>query len=254
MRGAIPARTIPGTDDIPESMLLAPMIFEDHVLGVLVLSRLGLHQFTDDDLRLLVIYASFAGQAMANADATERLRDQSATLTRRLRSQRALLHITELILATLDPRAILEQITDRLAELVEYDNVAIETLDRTTGRLRPLTAKGVHAAQYMEEWQPGEEGLATWVIANGEPQLVVDELLDPRVQQFDSTGPIEGSIICVPLRGRDGVVGVVSVERLGTEHRFDDEEFELVQLFAGQVSITLQNAALSLGRGPGPDR
>ena len=50
------------------------MIFEDQVLGVLVLSKLGLHQFSDDDLRLLVIYASFAAQAMANADATERLR------------------------------------------------------------------------------------------------------------------------------------------------------------------------------------
>ena len=72
------ANTIPGTeDDLDESMLLAPMMFEDHVLGVLVLSKLGLDQFSDDDLRLLVIYASFAAQAMANADTTERLREQS---------------------------------------------------------------------------------------------------------------------------------------------------------------------------------
>ncbi len=73
------ANTIPGTeDDLDESMLLAPMLFDDQVLGVLVLSKLGLHKFTDDDLRLLVIYASFAAQAMANADTTERLREQSA--------------------------------------------------------------------------------------------------------------------------------------------------------------------------------
>ena len=64
------ANTIPGTeDDLDESMLLAPMLFDDQVLGVLVLSKLGLDQFSDDDLRLLVIYASFAAQAMANADA-----------------------------------------------------------------------------------------------------------------------------------------------------------------------------------------
>ena len=45
--GADPrANTIPGTDeDLDESMLLAPMLFEDQVLGVLVLSKLGLHQF-----------------------------------------------------------------------------------------------------------------------------------------------------------------------------------------------------------------
>ena len=66
------ANTIPGTeDDLDESMLLAPLIFEERVLGVIVLSKLGLHQFSPDDLRLLEIYASLAAQAMANADATE---------------------------------------------------------------------------------------------------------------------------------------------------------------------------------------
>ena len=99
------ANTIPGTeDDLDESMLLAPMVFEDQVLGVLVLSKLGLNQFSDDDLRLLVIYASFAAQAMANADTTERLREQTLALERQLRSQRELLQITESILTTLDAR------------------------------------------------------------------------------------------------------------------------------------------------------
>ena len=83
-------------------MLLAPMLFDDQVLGVLVLSKLGLNRFSDDDLRLLVIYASFAAQAMANADTTERLRHQSLALERQLRSQRELLQITESLLTTLD--------------------------------------------------------------------------------------------------------------------------------------------------------
>ena len=98
------ANTIPGTeDDLDESMLLAPMLFEDQVLGVLVLSKLGLHQFSDDDLRLLVIYASFAAQAFSNADATEKLRAQSDALERQLENQRRLLQVTESILTTLDP-------------------------------------------------------------------------------------------------------------------------------------------------------
>ena len=36
-------------------MLLAPMLFEDEVLGVLVLSKLGLRRFRNDDLRLIEI-------------------------------------------------------------------------------------------------------------------------------------------------------------------------------------------------------
>jgi diguanylate cyclase (GGDEF)-like protein/excisionase family DNA binding protein len=237
------ANTIPGTeDDLDESMLLAPMLYEDDVLGVLVLSKLGLHQFRDDDLRLLVIYASFAAQAFANADATGLLRDQSDALGRQLANQRALLQVTESILTTLDPRAILEQVAARLSDLVGYDNLSIELLDRASGLLRPLTAIGVHAAEYLEPWQPGEEGLATWVVANNEPTLVQDERNDPRVLQFRGTGTVDGSLICLPLRGRDGATGVLTLERLGLEHGYTEEEFELVKLFAAQVSIALQNA------------
>ncbi len=237
------ANTIPGTDDdMDESMLLAPMTFENQVLGVLVLSKLGLHQFAEDDLRLLEIYASFAAQAFANADATSLLRAQSDALGRQLANQRALLALTESILTTLEPQAILDQVSERLSELVGYDNLSIEVLDRLTGLLRPLTAKGVHAREYLEPWLPGEEGLATWVVAHNEPALVSDEAADPRVNQFRDTGPLDGSMICVPLRGRDGATGVLTLERLGLEQRYTEEEFELVQLFAAQVSIALQNA------------
>jgi diguanylate cyclase (GGDEF)-like protein/excisionase family DNA binding protein len=237
------ANTIPGTeDDLDESMLLAPMTFEDQVLGVLVLSKLGLHQFSDDDLRLLVIYASFAAQAFATAIATERLRAQSDALARQLENQRGLLQVTESILTTLDPRAILDQVVERLAELVGYDNIAIEIVDPATKRLTPLTARGVHAAEYLEPWAPGEEGLATWVVAHNEPALVLDERNDQRVNQFRSTEALDGSLICVPLRGRDGATGVLTLERLGLDHRYTEDEFELVKLFAAQVSIALQNA------------
>ncbi len=242
------AATIPGTEvDLDESMLLAPMLFEDEVLGVLVLSKLGLHQFSDDDLRLLVIYASFAAQAMANADTTERLLEQSSALERQLRSQRELLHITETILTTLDSRAVLEGITDRLGRLIACDNVAIEVMDPATGLLTPLTARGIHAANYLEPCEPGETGVATWVVNHNEPVYIEDERHDPRVNHFRSdqgvaSASVDGSLIVVPLRGRLGAIGVLTIERLGVGNTFAPEEFDLVQLFAAQVSIALQNA------------
>ena len=236
------ANTIPGTeDDLDESMLLAPMLYEDQVLGVLVLARLGLHQFRDDDLRLLEIYASFAAQAMANADATEQLRRQSDALERQVRSQRVLLQISESILTNLDVHSILESVADRLGELVGWDNVAIELCDAARGVLSPVMAKGANAAYYMEPWEPGEEGLATWVVDHNEPALVADQFSDPRVAHFKD-GPIHGSLIVVPLRGRDRAIGVLTLERIGDGRTFTDGEFDLVKLFAAQVSIALQNA------------
>ena len=238
------ANTIPGTeDDLDESMLLAPMTFEDRVLGVLVLSKLGLDQFRDDELRLLVIYASFAAQAMTNAETTERLMEQTAALERQVRSQRELLSITEEILTTFDARAVLEGITERLGGLIACDNIAIEVVDPASGLLTPLTARGIHAASYLEPWMPGETGIATWVVDHNEPAFITDERADPRVNHFrDQDGAADGSLIVVPLRGRHGAIGVLTIERLGVGHTFSGDDFDLVQLFAAQVSIALQNA------------
>ena len=52
--------------------------------------------------------------------------------------------------------------------------------------------------------------------------------------------------MCVPLRARDGAIGVLTLERLGEGRVFSDDEFELVQLFAAQASIALQNAEVHL--------
>ena len=229
------ANTIPGTDeDLDESMLLAPMLFEDDVLGVLVLSKLGLRQFADDDLRLLVIYASFAAQAMAHADATQ-------SLERQIQSQRHLLQITESILTTLNTGSLLESVADRLGELVGWDNVAIDLFDRELGVLVPVMAKGADAAEYLEPWQPGETGISTWVQEHNEAVWLNDQFTDPRMF-LRARGPVHGGLICVPLRARSGASGILIIERLGEGRHFTDQEFELVKLFAAQVSIAVQNA------------
>ncbi len=236
------AATIPGsTPDLDESMILAPMLFDDAVLGVLVLSKLGLSQFTDDDLRLLEIYASFAAQAFSNAGIAEQLEAKSTALERQLRSQRDLLSITESILTTLDPQRVLEQVADRLGELVGYENLAIEVMDSLTGQLHPLTVRGPHAARLIRPGDEGRMSIATWVTRNRQAVLIVDERLDPRMSQVHDS-PREGSLVAVPLRGRDGTAGVLILERLGPGNVYSKGEFELVQLFAAQVSIALQNA------------
>jgi diguanylate cyclase (GGDEF)-like protein len=109
-----------------------------------------------------------------------------------------------------------------------------------------LTARGVHADAYLMSWEPGETGIATWVVEHNEPVYVADERNDPRVNTFRDTGAQDGCLIVVPLRGRDGAMGVLTLERLGVGASFEEDEFELVQLFAGQASIALQNAEVHL--------
>ena len=236
---------IPGTEpDLPESMLLAPMSFDDRVLGVLVLSKLGLDQFTDDDLRLLVIYASFAAQAMANADTTERLREQSAALERQVREPaRAPRRSPSRSSSTLDGRNILESITERLGDLVACDNIAIEVVDPATGPAdaadrtrRPR--RRVHASRGNRARRASPRG---WSSTTSRPISKMSGQTRGSTTSGDAADQ-DGSLIVVPLRGRDGAVGVLTMERIGLGITFAPDEFELVQLFAAQVSIAMQNA------------
>jgi diguanylate cyclase (GGDEF)-like protein len=237
-------RTPGAKPDAPQSMLLAPMIHEGMCLGVVVLAYAGTRHFTDDDLRLLAIYASFAAQAMASADATERLQAQSVTLERRLRAQHELLRTTEDILTILDRGTILDQITDRLWTLIRCDNLSIEVVDAVAGILVPISARGVSAPELLKPWLPGEQGIAPWAVQHNQSALIEDEWSDPRVYVDPAVGPVDGSLIVVPLLGGAGgtATGVLTVERLGLAEPFGEEEFDLVKLFAAQVSIALRNA------------
>jgi diguanylate cyclase (GGDEF)-like protein len=70
---------IPGTEDVDESMIVVPLVFEDEVLGVLEVSRLGIDAFEPTDLRLLQIIGAQAAVALANARRVEALERQART-------------------------------------------------------------------------------------------------------------------------------------------------------------------------------
>ena len=60
------AINIAGTPPIKESILVAPMACNEHQVGVIVLSKEGVAQFDDDDLRLLEVVAAQAAVACEN--------------------------------------------------------------------------------------------------------------------------------------------------------------------------------------------
>jgi len=62
-----------GTEVIDESMLAVPVVFEDEILAVIVVLKLGLNQYSLDQLRLLTILANQAAVSMANARLIDRL-------------------------------------------------------------------------------------------------------------------------------------------------------------------------------------
>ena len=209
--------TIPGTDaELDESMLLAPMVHEGACLGVVVLVRQGLRQFTEDDLRLLVIYASFAAQAMANADATFLLREQSARAgAPAARPARAPAHHgihphhagpARRPRADHGPPRVADPLRQHRHRGRRLPHGPAPAPDRPR-RARRLLPRPLGARR-------DRESPRGWSSTTS-PVLVEDERTDPRVNHFREMGAIEGSLIVVPLIGPKGAAGVLTLERLG---------------------------------------
>ncbi len=227
----------------PESMLLVPMSYESRVLGVIVLSKAGYDQYSDDDQRILEIFAGYAAQALANAEAFAQVRRQQAELHHRLESQRRLLEVNERLLATLDQSGVLEMIADSLKTVVTYDSLTIYRVDRTTGMRRAVVARDRFAELILSHESPLDAGITGWTIRSAEAVLANDAHLDPRSVQIPGTPEEPESMIVCPLLVAGEVVGTLNMARMGgAESHFTQDEFELVQLFAAQASIALRNA------------
>jgi diguanylate cyclase (GGDEF)-like protein/PAS domain S-box-containing protein len=240
-----PRGLLVGTINGPESMLLVPMTYDDRVEGVIVLAKLGRNRFTADHEATLSIFAGHAAQALVNADNAERVRHQQVELERQLASQRRLLEVNETLLSTLDPQAVLEMIADSLKAVVAYDSLTIYRVDREASVRRPVVARDRFADVIMDYVGPLGIGVTGWVIERNEAVLANDAHLDPRSVQIPGTPFEPESMIVVPLAVAGEVIGTMNIGRMGHEEsHFDENEFELTKLFAGQASIALQNAEI----------
>lgn len=235
--------TIAGTEEIDESMLVVPMVYEGRSVGVIALSKLGLNQFSTDDLQTMMIFAGYAAQALVNARSYRRLEEQSSQLARQLDSQRKLLDVSAQVMGTLEQEDILEVVADGLKAVVHYDNLSIYRADHAKQVLVPVLTREEHAAEVAAYIIPFGRGLIGWVVENGEAVLANDALADPRVVQIPGTPPDPEALVVVPLISDGQVTGTMNVGRVGGEEvYFSETDFELVQLFAAQASVALRNA------------
>jgi diguanylate cyclase (GGDEF)-like protein len=228
---------------VPESLLVVPMSFEDRAHGVIVVSAEGRDRFGPDDEATLTIFASYAAQAIVNAEHLQRLDRQQGELQHQLASQRRLLEVNERLLSTLDPKGVLEMIADSLKTIVPYDTLTIYRVDHAAGVRRAVVARDRFAEVILEYAGPIGIGITGWVVDHAEAILANDAHLDPRSVQIPGTPFEPESMIVVPLLVAGEVIGTLNIGRMGeSEAYFNRNEFELTKLFAGQASIALVNA------------
>ena len=239
-----PRGLIVGPTDDPESMLIVPMVHQDTVRGVIVVSALGRDQFDADDEVTLTIFAAAAVQALVNAENVQRLHRQQVELEHQLEGQRRLLDVNERLLSTLEPAGILDLIADSLKAIVPYDSLTVYRVDRAAGVRRAVIARDRFADQILAHESPLGTGITGWVIDHGEAVLV-QRSASRRPRRSRSRARRSSRNPSSSCRSWSAArrSARLNIGRMGDEDaHFSPNEYELTKLFAGQASIAMQNA------------
>jgi diguanylate cyclase (GGDEF)-like protein len=139
-----------------------------------------------------------------------------------------------------DVREIGEAIVDELRMLVDYHNCRVYLLEGDS--LEPIAVRGDHESELMEMSFRLGEGLTGVVAESGKPMLVANA----RASEVSIQVPwaeVDESLVSVPLRYGQRVIGVITLAKLGVG-QFDEDDLRLLEVLAGHASVSLENARL----------
>ncbi len=156
------------------------------------------------------------------------------------------IEIGSFINSTLDLTEVLYLIMRYANRVTNSVASTLMLLDDETGELIFCVPTGPKADKLIDVRLPPGEGIAGWVAKHEQPVLVPDTKEDSRFySKIDQISGLETkSILCVPLKSKTKLVGVLEVINKIDGTSFTKEDELLLGIFGYQVAVALENARL----------
>jgi diguanylate cyclase (GGDEF)-like protein len=219
-------RQIEGTEPIEESLLAVPLRYGTRVVGVIVVSQLGLNQFDEDDVRLLEVLAGHAAVAVENASLYESARREADSAT-------ALLEFGRELATFVDLDDIVRRVTALSAEILGSRHTSLYL--EAEGELR-LRAEHGHPAEMVAELVARPYPIEALDVER-EPFIAEPSQYEPVVGE----GPVPGGRYAVAPFEVDGRAGALVA--LVEAEDFGERELRLLGGVAQQAKLAIANAS-----------
>ena len=214
-----------------KGFLGTPIVLRGVAYGNLYLTeKEGEADFDEDDEELVTLLSAQAAVAIENA----RLYESATAWSRQLESMQ---EISEALVGELDLPKLLQLVVERLRELLGARIVAI-ALPVFDG-LRVEAIAGDETGALLHTTIPHESKVGQ-VLARGRSERVDSVLDDPEVVQDVARRFAAATGIYVPLRTRDGSIGVVFAhDKLNRDPRFTSGDLRLAEHFAQRAAVAV---------------
>ncbi len=163
----------------------------------------------------------------------------------KIKQLNTLIELSALINSSLDIAEIRKRAIEAATELVNTEAGSLLFLDDETGDLYFDVAIGEKGEKVKTIRLKKGQGIAGWVAEHDEPVIINDAQNDPRFFKGadEKSGFVTKSMICVPVKTKDKLVGVLqAVNKKGAS--FDNDDLDLLTGLSNQVAIAIENARL----------
>lgn len=156
---------------------------------------------------------------------------------------RLLLEVAKLLSGREDLDVLLGKILDLAFQMLDVDRGAVLLVDERSGQLEARVTKSRRPAPAGEPTY--SKRIVDYVLGNSVAAVFADAAADPRLSAAQSVlvQSIRASM-CVPLKPRDDVIGVLYLDNLSAPHAFPEADLEFLVAFASLAAIAVENAAL----------
>lgn len=152
--------------------------------------------------------------------------------------------IGKTLTSTLDLKEVLSIIMQKISELLRPSNWSLLLLDEEKHELFFEIAVGENSDKLKSMRLAIGEGIAGWVAMTGESVLLTDVTKDSRfASRFDSVTHFQThSVICVPLKSKGRVLGVVELINNLNDEDFNQTDLTILTTLTDYAAIAIENA------------
>ncbi|HYA40996.1 MAG TPA: SpoIIE family protein phosphatase [Syntrophobacteraceae bacterium] len=170
-----------------------------------------------------------------------------ARMSERVESLKECFRITGLINSSLELDQVLENIMVTSRSILKADACSLMLVDEKSGELVFAVAQGPASDKLKQEVRIRKgQGIAGNVYETGEPLLIENAYEDSRFnREVDRlTGYRTQTILCVPLKIKERIIGVSQAINKMDGSNFNEEDKETLSLLCANAAIAIENARL----------
>ncbi len=214
------------------SMLMVPVKVKGVFIGTLALYTAQPRDFSGKEIDFLTALAEQGGIAIERARLVERIR----------KNTKLFFDLATNINSRLDLKSIFQSLTSDISRAFGVKATSIRLLNEERGTLDLVASFGLSQKYLNKGPVYAERSIARAL--QGEPVVVKNAAVDGGVQ-YKNEKKEEGiaSILCVPMKAQDRVIGVLRLYS-GVPRDFTEDEIMLATALAHQGALAIHNASL----------